>query len=248
VSRVGRIEVGARFNGPYGSGNGGYTAGLLAAERGDDDHAGPVRVTLREPPPLETPLDVAPDDDGRLAATFGGAVIATAAPATFTAEHVAPVDVEAARHAQDRYPGLFLHPFPGCFVCGTDRPAGDGLALRPGRVGVGADRRVATTWTPDPSLAADDDGDGLVAAPFLWAALDCPGGWASDLTTRPMVLGSMTAAVHGRPRAGDPCVVVARVLAVDGRKTFSASTVYDVDGRALGHAESTWIALRTPVG
>jgi len=90
--------------------------------------------------------------------------------------------------------------------------------------------------------------DGLVDAPFLWAALDCPGGWAGDLAARPMVLGRLTAAVHARPRVGDRCVVVARMLAVDGRKTWSASTAYDEDGRILGHAESTWIALREESG
>ncbi|MBM0239515.1 hypothetical protein JNW88_24485, partial [Micromonospora sp. ATA32] len=36
----------ARFNGPPGSGNGGWSAGVFAAGRGS---AGPVEVTLRRP-------------------------------------------------------------------------------------------------------------------------------------------------------------------------------------------------------
>ena len=40
-----------RFNGPPGSGNGGYTCGLVAGLLG-----GPAEVTLRLPPPLGTPL------------------------------------------------------------------------------------------------------------------------------------------------------------------------------------------------
>jgi hypothetical protein len=59
-----------------------------------------------------------------------------------------------------------------------------------------------------------------------------------------MVLGRITAAVHASPHVGDRCVVVGRVLGTDGRKTFTASTAYDSDGRVLGHAESTWIAVR----
>src|SRR5689334_8140503 len=46
-----RIE--SRYNGPTGSGNGGWSAGVFAAEAGG---TGPVEVTLRRPPPLETEL------------------------------------------------------------------------------------------------------------------------------------------------------------------------------------------------
>ena len=58
-----------------------------------------------------------------------------------------------------------------------------------------------------------------------------------------MVLGRITASVDALPDVGDRCVVVGRLLGVDGRKSFTASTVYDPDGRVLGHAESTWIAV-----
>lgn len=238
------LTVDARFNGPPGSGNGGYVAGLLAAQvarllpayRPGD----PVQVTLREPPPLAVRLLVAADE-GRVVATFGGALVADAEPGGFGSEQVTPVAFDVAIGAEQRYGGLVAHPFPGCFVCGTERRDGDGMGLRPGRVGgpAGAAGVVATTWVPDASLT---DADGMVGEPFVWAALDCPGGWASDLTARPMVLGRITARVHARPYAGDRCVVVGRVLRVEGRKTFSASTAYDGDGRALGHAEATWIA------
>ena len=103
------------------------------------------------------------------------------------------------------------------------------------------DLSIATTWVPHPSLAGPD---GSVPPELVWAALDCPGGWSSDLVARPMVLGRMTAAVQARPAVGERCVVVGRVLGTAGRKTFTASTAYDSDRRVLGHAESTWIALR----
>lgn len=238
------LTVGARFNGPPGSGNGGYVAGLLQAHvarllpayRPGD----PVQVTLREPPPLAIPLLVTADE-GRVTATFGGAIVAEAGPGGFRSGPVAPVAFDVAAEAEQRYGGLVAHPFPGCFVCGTERPAGDGMGLRPGRVGAGAgaDGVFATTWVADASLT---DADGLVGEPFVWAALDCPGGWASDLAARPMVLGRITARVHARPEVGEHAVVVGRVLRVEGRKTFTASTAYDGDGRALGQAEATWIA------
>lgn len=231
------LLVPARFNGPPGSANGGYVAGLLAARRDVD---GPATVTLREPPPLEVAMVVL-TEGGTTTATFGGAVIATAERGEQASDPVAPVPFDAAAEAEGRYAGLAAHPFPTCYVCGPERPAGDGMGLRPGPVVEDADGRVATTWVPG---ADQGDPDGTVTTPFVWAALDCPGGWSSDIVARPMVLGRMTAAVHARPEVGDRCVVVGRVLSVEGRKTFTATTAYDEDGRVLGTAEATWIALR----
>jgi hypothetical protein len=219
------LTVPARFAGPPGSANGGWFAGRLAELSGLD---GPVQVTLREPPPLEVGLDVR-TEAGVTTAAFGGALIAEAQAGTLT-EVVDPVDHATAQAATARYAGRTAHPFPGCFVCGPDRPAPDGLGLRPGRL---ADRpdTVATPWLPDRSLAG---ADGRLPAHLVWAALDCPGGWSSDLTGRPMVLGRMTVAVDAVPLPGEPCVVLGRRLGDEGRKTFTASTAYDSDGRVLG--------------
>lgn len=85
------------------------------------------------------------------------------------------------------------HPFPGCFVCGPENP--EGLQLKPGPVG---DGRTACTWHPAADLVGSD---GLVDPVYLWAALDCPGGWAIDLEGRPSVLGQMSACIDARPPA-----------------------------------------------
>ena len=229
------LQIDARFAGPPGSANGGYTAGRLATLM---PAGSVVEVTLRQPPPLDTHLDVVVAND-RATLTFGGAVIADAVVARFTEEVVDPVPFTAATEAMSTYAGYDQHPFPGCFACGTDRPPPDGLGLRPGRVPDRPDC-VATTWVPDASLVSRD-GAALVEA--VWAALDCPGGWSADLAGRPMVLGRMTAAVDALPQAGDPCVVMGRWLGAERRKTFTASTLYDADGRVLGRAQATWIAL-----
>jgi len=240
------LVVPRRYCGPPDTGNGGYTAGLLAAAMDLSGRpTGPVRVTLRQPPPLDSAMQCS-SEDGVLTATFGGAVIATAEPAELAGDLVDPVRFATARAAQSHYPGLVGHPFPGCFVCGPDRPPdgpGGGLGLRPGPVGdygPGGDGWVATSWVPDASLA---DPDGYLRPELVWAALDCPGGWANDLGEQPMVLGRITASVDAVPEVGDRCVVVGRRLGSDGRKRFTASTAYDTDGRVLGHAESTWIAV-----
>jgi hypothetical protein len=51
------VVIGARFNGPARSANGGYTAGSLAERVPEAEHRA-VEVTLRRPPPLEVPLTV----------------------------------------------------------------------------------------------------------------------------------------------------------------------------------------------
>jgi hypothetical protein len=231
------MTIDPQYAGPPGSANGGYVAGRLAALL---PMAPVVEVTLRQPPPLQLGLDVAAGRDGATLA-FGGAVIAQAVAADLTRDLVEPVDFDTAVAVMGDFAGFAQHPFPGCFVCGVDRPTPDGLGLRPGRLPDRADC-VATAWRPDACLASDE---GTVPPEMVWAALDCPGGWSADLVGRPMVLGRMAAAVDALPLVGEPYVVVGRCLAVDGRKTYTASTIYDADSRVLGRAEATWIALRT---
>jgi hypothetical protein len=227
------VRVERRFQGPERSGNGGYVAGLvgtaLAADLGPESVA---KVTLRRPPPLEKDLELGA---GRL--TDGDAVVAEAVPVDldFLADAtIDPVLPEEARAAEAAYRGLHDHPFPTCFVCGPANQ--NGLRLKPGPIG---DGRTACTWTPAADLATD----GLVDEVFLWAALDCPGGWTIDLEGRPSVLGQLTACIDARPEAGEECVALGRYLGEDGRKTFTASTLYDADGRVLARAKHTWITV-----
>jgi hypothetical protein len=229
------LRIATRYAGPPGSANGGWVSGRLAAHLPADR---PVQVTLRQPPPLEVDLDIRVED-GVATLGFGGALIAEAVVAELAGHVVAPVDHAGAVAAMARYAGAVDHPFPGCFVCGSARPAPDGLGLRPGRLPDRPDT-VATTWLADGSA----DESGTLTAALVWAALDCPGGWSSDLVGRPMVLGRMTAAVDALPPPGDRCVVLGQRLGEDGRKTFTASTAYDADGRVLGRAEQVWITLR----
>jgi hypothetical protein len=228
------LVVPARFCGPAASGNGGWTSGALAARVG----APTVRVSLRRPPPLDVPMPVSVDDGGATVASYDGQAVAVAEA---TGHDLRPVDVvpaEVARAASASYPGLVAHPFPTCFACGTGREEGDGLRIFPGPVAA-APTRVAAPWTPHPSVA---DGDQATYA-VTWAALDCAGGWAGDLTERMMVLASMTARVDALPVVGEEHVVVGEDRGHDGRKTWTATTLYDAEGRALATAEHLWVAV-----
>ena len=246
------LIVPSRFRGPASSGNGGWTAGALAALVDHDvpaDHAArwpTVAVSLRQPPPLDTPMQVT-DDDGATVAALDGAVVASAEVVDQAPVAVDPVPADEARAAEASYPGLRQHPFPSCFGCGTEREEGDGLRIFPGPVPAGGDTRVAATWTPHPSLFEDwhayHDDHPRASLPVAWAALDCVGGWAGDLTDRMMVLARITARVHTLPVIGEEHVVVGERRSAEGRKTWTAATLYDADGRALAVAEHLWITV-----
>ncbi|MET7705298.1 hypothetical protein [Micromonospora sp. NPDC005413] len=213
-----RIE--SRYNGPAGSGNGGWSAGVFAAEAGG---TGPVEVTLRLPPPLETELSLV---DGEVRDP-AGELVAEVRPTGVVDAVVPPVDLETAVAAAARYPGLVEHPFPSCYVCGPQRA--DGLRIFPGRL-------------PDGRTAAPFRAPEQVSEPTVWAALDCPGGWTVLAPGRPYLLGRIAAVVAALPRPGDECVVTGVLLRVDGRKALVHTSLYGPDGALLGTARATWIA------
>jgi hypothetical protein len=230
------LTIAARFAGPPHTGNGGYTAGRLASYLAT---VGPVTVTLWKPPPLDRALDVdLAAGEARLMSA--GEVVAIARLGNFEWSPPEAVSVERAAAAEAHYAGRREHPFPTCFVCGTSRAPGDGMRLAPGRDAQGG--RTACVWTPDPSLASPDDV--TQAAPeFVWAALDCPGGWASEIETRPLVLGRMTAVYDRLPAIAEAHVVVGALRGGERRKIFTTSALYDSAGSMLARAEHTWIAV-----
>ena len=119
------VTIESRFNGPDGSANGGYACGLVASLM-PSSIAGETTVRLKAKPPLDTPLAVAPTDEG-VELRQGEAVVAQGFGATVQWEDVpAAPSVAEAEAAQARYTGFHTHVFPRCFVCGPEREEGDG--------------------------------------------------------------------------------------------------------------------------
>lgn len=222
------IVIPKRFNGPPDSANGGYASGLVAALLG-----GEAEVTLRSPPPLDSPLSVVREDGG--VQTFDGeTLIASGEPlGELEVDVPAPVSVVDAEAARKRYAGFAHHAYSTCFTCGPDRA--DGLGIFAGPVS-GRDV-VAAPWLPAP---------GEVAPEVVWAVLDCPSGWAVDEFQREGVLLGRLAARIVSPvvGAGKPYVVVGWGTGAEARKRYAGSAVFTAGGELCAYARSTWIVPR----
>ena len=231
------ITIPADRNGPPRSANGGYACGLMAAPV----RAQVVTTTLRKPPPLGRPLRATEDDSG-LRWSDGDVLIAETRTGDLSDLEVPTAPswdrVTDAMQAFDVGAFTTAHPFPTCFTCGPARPADDGLGLYPAPVGGGG--VVAWTWIPASSLAGDDE---LVTAPHVWAALDCPGGWAVWQDDAIHLLGSLTAQVHRRPAPSERLVVTGWPRGRDGRKGYAGSAVWTDRGERIATAKATWISV-----
>ncbi|HRP11570.1 MAG TPA: hypothetical protein PLK37_11080 [Terricaulis sp.] len=228
------VIIDPRFNGPPGSGNGGYVCGLLAREI-----RGASEITLRAPPPLGKPLRLS-QANGAVILADGEILLAEARPATLALEAPPAPSLAEAQAAAARYRGLVNHTYTTCFVCGPGRPAHDGLHLYTGAVEGRA--MVACAWTPSADLA---DGDGRLGAEFIHAALDCPSYWALAHAGKPALLARMTASIDAAPpRIGAPLIVAAWALGSEGRKHRGASALYSADGALIARAEALWIEPR----
>jgi hypothetical protein len=215
--------VPARYNGPPDSANGGYACGLVASILD-----GVAEVTLRLPPPLDRELEVVLED-GRVEIRDGEALVAEAERVTPDVDVPAPVSLEAAVDASRRYAGFVHHAYDTCFVCGPGRE--DGLRVYAGPI---EDRPglVASPWTPREEPRPE----------LVWAALDCPSGWAvDDFQREGVLLGRMAARVDRLPAVGEPHVVLGWRVSADGRKRCAGSALFTAEGEVLARARSTWL-------
>lgn len=211
--RLTDLIVAERYRGPARSGNGGYTSGLVASLLGGSD----VEVTLRIPPPLETPLRI-----GGSSVYVGETLVAEATRATVE------LDLPAPPPSVEPGPADPGHPFPGCFTCGPARD--DGLGLLPRAHG----DLVAAPWRPrDPSRE------------HVWAALDCPGAFAVNpgFERGITVLGRLAAHVEQVPEDGEDLVVVAWPIGGgDGRRSYAGTCLFR-GTEPLAWARATWFAV-----
>lgn len=239
------VAIEKRFCGPPKSANGGYACGLLAAYID-----GNAEITLLAPPPLGEPLCIVTSEHG-VELRKQERILAKGRTLGIDLPEVPIVGSGEAQDAVRRSPrDARRHPLPTCFVCGPQRESGDGLRILPSPLPLRRSRRngtIAAPWVPHAGLSGED---GVVAGEFIWAALDCPTGFAAagarhlDMTgTEPILLGRMSARIERRPRPGERCVIVAWPTGRDGRKLFASSALLSSEGKILAVAQATWLVV-----
>jgi hypothetical protein len=230
------ISIESRFCGPPGSGNGGYVCGRIA-----NFINGSAEVTLRRPTPLDTPLTL--EWAGNKARLLdGNGNIAEAHPKEVVVESPYRPSFDEAEEAMKHYTGFREHLYPDCFVCGTNRSAGDGLRIFAGAVP--GKECVAAPWIPHPSLSTPS---GIVKPEFLWAALDCPGYFAVNQDHhRYMLLGRLEATIIRPVEIGEKLIITGWHLGSEGRIHFSGTELITDSGLRCGSAKATWVEVNPP--
>jgi hypothetical protein len=229
------LVIDRRFRGPPTSGNGGYTCGMLAAAA-----AKPVEVRLIRPPPLDVPLEIAVDPaTSGLVLKDGAETVATATPKTFDLEVPKAPSYAQALAAVSNYEGFQSHAYSDCFVCGPARDRGDGMRIFASPI-EGMDI-VAAAWLPDQSMVGPD---GKVLPELMWAALDCPGFFATGAAIKGPLLGTYAARIDRCVHLDAPCVVIGWAIRHEGRKHVVGTAIFDNFGVLCGRALATWIEPR----
>lgn len=224
----------ARYCGPPDSANGGYICGLIAAAIDK-----PVGVRLYKPPPLDTDLPLSFDTvSGKWHLKLGEALIAAASPAHLHAHVPKPPSYVEALDASRHYLGHQNSAFPRCFVCGTQRAVNDGLRIFAGKLP--SSNMVAAPWLPYHDLA---DASGKIRPEFIWAALDCPGYFATVMQGRTALLGELSVRIDRSVHVDEACVIVGWQIMIEGRKHKVGTALFDEDGEQCAVGVATWVEL-----
>ncbi|HWC16271.1 MAG TPA: hypothetical protein VG498_04625 [Terriglobales bacterium] len=203
---------------------------------------GACECTLRKPIPLECDLHSEVFHVGaRL--LYGAEVIIEAARTQITPANRSLVSLEQAQRATELSPAFSNHPFPTCFTCGPERQEGDGLRIFPGPLDGSNESSslFAASWIPDASLTVG----GVVVRPeFVWAAMDCPTGFAAGFPWRgTLVTGRLAVEQVGPVYPLRPYVVMSWATGNEGRKFHAQAALYGPDGELCANARATWIKL-----
>lgn len=234
------LRVGAWFQGPTGSGQGGWTAQRFAAAISER-----VTIAIRAAIPLETDLAIVRHltEAGSTWHLVDPAVpeqpILIATPWVEPCAATTPVSITDAANASTRFPLHDDHPVPACFSCGH---APDSMHAQAGPL---PDGRWATDWTV-PDWASSSDG--VVDVGALWAAIDCTQGWYAGIAggRRPSLTVQIAVETLLPLEPGATYALVAWQGNYepdwDGRKRGAGGAAFAVDGSCVARSTTFWVA------
>jgi hypothetical protein len=231
---VSTVTIEPFFEGPAGSGQGGWTSRQFA------EHLdGPHSIALRHHVPLGEQLEVVYGDSVQL--LHGDVLIMEATPWVPDAVMTEPVSIADAAEARSRFiPFLDDDISMTCFSCG----------MQPGSMQVhGAalgDGRYATDWVV-PEWATTS----LASSGALWSALDCTAAFYVCGSDGERMAYTVQYAVDQRREVapGERVAIVGwngdYEPVWDGRKRGAASAAFDADGEVIALARSFWVSAQT---
>ncbi len=231
-----QLIVSETFQGIDGIAHGGYLAGMISEDRPEV-----MQVTLRRPPPLNRPLFV---EDGAGQASLvdrDGQTIMEAAPGDLTANLPSITAEEVNGEPNPRFE---RHPYPHCFVCGTEHPNGFNLRFStPDEHG-----HTLATWIPSGRLIPEIE---TVPDRFVWAVIDCLSAWSfsdhwDDSDWWPAVTGQIAVEIRRPVLRDETHVLVAHPTGREGKRIYVEAAIHDAEGDLCARGESTWITVPAP--
>ena len=249
MATIDPLVIPQQFRGPPNSANGGYACGVVAARLGAEVDCA-IEVSLRAPPPLDTPMRVLRTNGG-VEVHHDDVLVASARRAPLDLDLPPAPSVAEAERAMADTPARWsdvnpllegrrgVHPI--CFCCGDELGEGHGLRVQPGPL---SGTRAAGLWTPHPTFAGADGG---LAPEFVWTALDCPGEFAwyerdgAGGVRNGALLARLTAVLHAPVPVEEPCIVLGWRLGESGRKYEAGTALYALDGKVLAQARALWV-------
>ncbi|MBA2506527.1 MAG: hypothetical protein H0V29_11390 [Thermoleophilaceae bacterium] len=208
----------------------GFVAGRMAMVVGGD-----VEVSFRASPRTGRQLTI--EDSGEVVELLDhGELIGEARAAHLAMPVPNPVTAQQAQAAAQAFLASAM-PTPDCFVCGQRREPGRGLRIYPAPV---PGRLLhAAPWIPHAAFADDRH---VVRTDYLWAAFDCPSGYAAFLGDPPRGRIADIAVRNLAPvEAEVPHVVTAWPLESGGGRRTSGAAVFLEDGELRAFARVVWL-------
>ncbi|PJZ55680.1 hypothetical protein [Leptospira barantonii] len=244
ISNFESIEINEKYNGPPKSGNGGYVAGITANRI--ENNA--VVIKIRAPAPLNETLYYSRDPSGsgiKLLSKGTNSVIADAKEDSEFYMDVPELNsssLEGIQNPEQEYLGFHKHPFPTCFVCGPNRNHKDGMRIFPAKISdqVGFTHLHGAFWNPWKDLSGTD---GKIRDEIVWAALDCPGGFAASYVEPTLIVlvklrGRLLESIF--PEV--PYAIQAWEIGRNRRQRIAGTAIYRIDDRkCVAYSEALWM-------